>query len=132
MQGSIASYLLGHYKYLVEFLVWNKSPYLHQNLIPFISPSSYHLLISASIFHDFISSCTHLRELTRNKKDNNKVFWMAKRYLLVIIILLYPETELFSSCWGLKGKHVFIFLFWILGNERETLKRLKHPSKAIY
>ena len=45
------SYLLGPNKYLVEFLVQNK---------PGI----------ASIFHGFISPCTHLRELPRYKNDN--------------------------------------------------------------
>ena len=54
---------------MVEFLARNK-PCLNQFLIPFISPCSQHLLVPASIFHAFVSPCTHLRELPRSKNDH--------------------------------------------------------------
>ena len=131
---TIASYLFGHNKYLATFHDRNKVfYYLHQILMPFIWPCSHHLLVPASIFHAVISPCSHLRKLSRYKNDNwilfvtlhwiynykcqTKVFWMAK-YLVVI-------TQLLSSCWGLKGSHVFISLSYTLPNKRETLNFLK-------
>ena len=51
---------------MVEFLARNK-PYLNQFLMPFIIRCSHHLLVPASIFHAFVSSCTYLRELPRYK-----------------------------------------------------------------
>ena len=95
---------------MVEFLVRNK-PYLNQFLMPFISLCSHHLLVPASIFHAFVSLCTHLRELPRYKNDHwflsvtlqwiynykcqTNVFWKAKRYLAVIITLPYSWNSCF-------------------------------------
>ena len=57
-------------KFWSIFLARNKPPYLYQILMPFISPYSHHLLVPATIFHAFVSLCTHLRELPRYKNDH--------------------------------------------------------------
>ena len=117
MLGSIASYLLGQNKYLVEFLARNK--------LPTCIKSWCHLLVPAPIIYEFLNPslmpcpCTHFIDLPRYKNDkwflsvilhwiynykcHTKVFWKAKRYLLVIIIL--PMfSYLYFKCCEIRGR----------------------------
>ena len=99
--------------------------------MPFISPCSHHLLVPVSIFHGFVRPCTRLRELPRYKNDHwslsvtlhwiynykcqTKVFWMAKQYLAVIIILFYSwNTAAFSAleAWEVSMFSHFYFKCW--------------------
>ena len=61
--------------------------------MPFISFSSHHWLVLASICHAFVSSCTHLRELHRYKNDLNL-------FLSVTLHWIYNykcQTKVFSD-----------------------------------
>ena len=101
--------------------------YLHQILMP-----------SPRLVFPFIRACTYFWEISRYKNDGchlsfytelkhnsakPKFFWgVAKRYLVVIVILpspcnayFLPPLYLLSPCWRLKGKNVFISLFREVG-----------------
>lgn len=49
-----------------------------------------------------------------------------------ILLLEFIFTYLFFPCLRLRDKNVFISLFYMLANERKTLKLLKWLPKGIY
>ena len=109
---------------LVTIIIWLN---FLLEINPFISPCSRYLLVPVSIFHAFTSLCTHLRKFLWCKSDNwflsvtlywiynykcqTKIFRMAKRYLVVMIMLPYSWNTAAFLCWRLKCKYVFISLF---------------------
>ena len=63
--------------------------------MPFISPCSHHLLVPASIFHAFVSPCTHLRELPRYKNDHwllSVILQWIYNYKCQTNVFLYGKT----------------------------------------
>ena len=130
------SYLLGHNKYLVEFLA-RKNSILSSNF-----DAIYQFLLQS-----FISSCIHPsflyqspERISENFPDTKMITGFCLSYYIEFIITSarsrflgwQNNILLLSPYWGLKGKHVFIFLFQMQANEKETFKLLKWLSKAVY
>ena len=117
--------------------------------MPFISSCSHHLSVPASIFQAFISPCNHLRELPRYKNDNcfffsvtlhwiynynqkNKVFWMPKWYLVVIIILLYTWNTTVFSVLGVWRVTMFSYLYFKFCQTRGRLWNSPNDCQKLY
>ena len=124
------------------------NPYLHQNLMPFISFRPHHFSVPASIFQAIISPCNHLRDLPRYENDNfffsvtlhwiynynykNKVFWIPKWYLVKIIILLCPwNTDAFSVL-GASRVTMFSHLYFKCRQTRGRLRNSPNDCRKLY